>query len=60
MVRFNNDSSIVGRTVEINNRPFTVVGVAPKGFQARTSLRRILWIPLGMLLARPPPSQGAS
>jgi putative ABC transport system permease protein len=31
--RFNADPGLVGRTVEIDNREFTVVGVMPAGFQ---------------------------
>jgi predicted permease len=30
--RFGSDPSIVGQTVQFNGRPFTVIGVAPKGF----------------------------
>jgi predicted permease len=30
--RFASDPAIVGKTVEFNSRPFTVIGVAPKGF----------------------------
>ncbi len=30
--RFGSDLSIVGKTVEFNSRPFTVIGVAPEGF----------------------------
>src|SRR4026209_2341440 len=30
--RFGADPQIVGKTVEFNSRPFTVIGVAPKGF----------------------------
>ena len=30
--RFGGDTAIVGKTVEFNSRPFTVIGVAPKGF----------------------------
>ena len=30
--RFGGDPEIVGKTVEFNSRPFTVIGVAPKGF----------------------------
>ena len=30
--RFGGDPQIVGKTVEFNSRPFTVIGVAPKGF----------------------------
>ena len=30
--RFGGDPQIVGKTIELNSRPFTVIGVAPKGF----------------------------
>ncbi len=30
--RFGSDPAIVGKTVEFNSHPFTVIGVAPKGF----------------------------
>ncbi len=30
--RFNSDSAIVGRTVDIDKHPFTVIGIAPGGF----------------------------
>src|SRR3954454_803927 len=30
--RFGGDPAVVGRTVEFNSRPFTIIGVAPKGF----------------------------
>src|SRR5262249_59230214 len=30
--RFGGDPAIVGKTVELNSRPFTIIGVAPKGF----------------------------
>jgi predicted permease len=30
--RFGGDPAVVGKTVEVNSRPFTVIGVAPKGF----------------------------
>ena len=30
--RFGGDPAIVGKTVQFNSRPFTVIGVAPKGF----------------------------
>ncbi len=30
--RFGSDPSIVGKTVEFNSKPFTVIGVAPEGF----------------------------
>ena len=31
--RFQDDHNVVGRTVQLNKHPFTVIGVAPKGFQ---------------------------
>src|SRR3954452_620603 len=30
--RFASDPAIIGKTVQFNSRPFTVIGVAPKGF----------------------------
>ena len=30
---FNSDLSVVGRTVQINKHPYTVIGVAPQGFR---------------------------
>lgn len=47
--RFNGDPSIVGKTISINLHTYTVVGVAPLGFEGcKTGLRTELWIPLGM------------
>ena len=30
--RFSGDPAVVGKTVQFNTRPFTIIGVAPKGF----------------------------
>jgi predicted permease len=47
--RYGGDPSIIGKTIQINLHPYTVVGVAPKGFQGcKTGLRSDIWIPLGM------------
>ncbi|HEV2488010.1 MAG TPA: ABC transporter permease [Terracidiphilus sp.] len=47
--RFAGDTSIVGKTVQINFHPYTVVGVAPRGFQGCSSgVRADAWVPLGM------------
>jgi predicted permease len=47
--RFDGDPSIIGKTIQINLHPYTIVGVAPRGFQGcKTGLRSDLWIPLGM------------
>ena len=45
---FGADPSIIGRTVQINLHPYTIVGVAAKGFHGcKTGLRADVFIPLG-------------
>lgn len=40
---------IIGRTIRLNTRPFTVVGVMPPGFQGGTpGLRHDVWVPVMM------------
>src|SRR5215469_1453257 len=47
--RFGGDEGIVGRTIFLNQHPFTVVGVAPATFQGTmTGLRTDLWVPVMM------------
>jgi hypothetical protein len=47
--RFGGRGDVVGRSVRINGYPFTVVGVAPKGFQGTfAGISSELWIPLAM------------
>jgi len=47
--RFGGDPKVLGRVVEIANRPFTVVGVAPVEFNGGMGgLRFDLWIPVTM------------
>ena len=47
--RFGGDPRVLGRVIEINLHPYTIVGVAPKGFQGcKTGLRADAWIPVGM------------
>jgi predicted permease len=56
--RFGSDPAIVGRSIAINGRPFTVVGVAPSGFSGTfLALPFDVWIPLAMA---PALSGGAS
>ncbi|HKD07204.1 MAG TPA: ABC transporter permease [Bryobacteraceae bacterium] len=46
---FGADPSIIGKTIHINLHPYTIVGVAPEGFQGcKSGLRSDLWIPVGM------------
>jgi predicted permease len=40
------DPNVVGRTVRLNNRAFTIVGVTPPGFTGHTIATADLWIPL--------------
>lgn len=44
--RFGGDSSVVGRTVDLNGSPFTIVGVAAPGFQGPFVIAPELWLPL--------------
>ena len=47
--RFGADPSIIGKIVHINLHPYTIVGVAPEGFQGcKSGIRSELWIPVGM------------
>jgi predicted permease len=49
MRRFNGDPAIVGQTLQLNGRPFTVVGVTPEGFHGTTVLSGDLWVPVNMV-----------
>jgi|SRR5580704_2504029 predicted permease len=47
--RLGGDSSVVGRSFEIDQHPFTIVGVTPPEFQgANTGLQSDIWIPVTM------------
>ena len=46
--RFGGDPAVVGRTLRMNGRPFTVIGVAPRGFRGTESLVRVAaYVPRG-------------
>ncbi|HEU4931203.1 MAG TPA: ABC transporter permease [Pyrinomonadaceae bacterium] len=50
--RFNSDRAVVGQTVVLNNRRFTVIGIAPAGFDGETPPMQVsLWIPVMMTAA---------
>jgi len=47
--RMGSDPSLVGRTIQVNERPFTIVGVAPEGFTGTMMLLGAeLFLPLGV------------
>jgi predicted permease len=47
--RFGSDPAVVGRSLQVNGRPFTVVGVAPEGFRGASSAMSVdLWVPMMM------------
>jgi predicted permease len=41
------DPGILGRSIRVNGEPFTVVGVAPKGFTGTSIPGPDVWVPLG-------------
>ncbi len=47
--RFAGDPAVVGKTIELNLHPYTIVGVAPQGFEGcKSGLRTDIWLPLGV------------
>src|SRR5439155_25796657 len=46
---FGGDPGVVGRTLDLNGRPFTIVGVAPDGFHGTTVLSGDVWVPVNMV-----------
>ena len=47
--RLGADSGAIGRTVSVNGRPYTVIGVAPEGFRGVFSPLKVdAWVPLMM------------
>jgi macrolide transport system ATP-binding/permease protein len=47
--RFNSDPSIIGKTTYLSGNPFTIIGVAPQGFQGMDAIVGIsFWVPLMM------------
>jgi predicted permease len=47
--RFGGDSSVVGRAVQVNGHPFTVVGVVPAEFHGAYSIAEMdAYLPIGM------------
>jgi predicted permease len=50
--RFNSDRTLIGQTIVLNSRRFTVVGIAPPGFDGESPPMKVsLWIPVMMTSA---------
>jgi len=45
--RFGGDRGIVGRAVQLNEEPYTVIGVMPPGFRGLTDVAEV-WLPAGI------------
>ena len=53
--RFNGDPGVVGQSIRINNIPFTIVGVATRGFVGATfDATTDIWLPLSTINAADP------
>ena len=49
MRKFGGSGSVIGATIGLNNRTYTIVGVAPKGFRGPNALVNVdLWVPFMM------------
>ncbi|HEV2986582.1 MAG TPA: ABC transporter permease, partial [Vicinamibacterales bacterium] len=46
--RFDKDPAVVGRTLTLNRRAFTVIGVASEGFQGTGIRAGDVWVPMAM------------
>ena len=47
-VRFKSDPTLIGRTLRLNNLPYTVIGVAEPGFNGTTFVGTDVWVPMAM------------
>src|SRR5215208_2647858 len=57
--RFNSDPSLIGQTIVLNSRQFTVVGIAPAGFDGESPPMKVsLWIPVMMITMMRPREAG--
>ena len=56
--RFNRDPNAVGKTIQFNNVPVTIVGVTPEGFTGLTPGAPDAWLPVGMAAVQSPEGKG--
>ncbi|HUL72039.1 MAG TPA: ABC transporter permease, partial [Vicinamibacterales bacterium] len=53
----NSDPKVIGRVLNLDNRPVTIIGVMPRGFNGAYSRNHVDgWAPIGPALNRPGPS----
>ena len=58
--RFGSDPALIGKTVELNNHNFTVVGIAAERFKGANLTAEVeLWLPMTMLGQLQPASAGS-
>jgi predicted permease len=51
--RFNRDGAAIGRAVRVDGEPFTIVGIAPEGFQGTGIRASDVWVPITMTASTP-------
>src|SRR5262249_30510506 len=51
--RFAGDSSVVGRAIQLDGRPSTVIGVLPKSYEDVHQSRAQIYMPLGYAVGQP-------
>jgi predicted permease len=44
--QFGGDPNVIGRTVQLNGRPFRIIGVAAEGFNGHAIIDNSIWMPL--------------
>jgi predicted permease len=48
--RFGGDPDVIGRTIELRYKPYTIIGVLPRGFTGLDVSAADYWIPLGAFM----------
>jgi putative ABC transport system permease protein len=50
--RFEGNPNVLGRTIDLDRRPYTIIGVMPRGFETPTGMGEVqshdLWVPLSL------------
>jgi predicted permease len=59
--RLNGDASVLGKMITLNNRRFTIIGVAPAGFDGDNGpMKARMWIPIFMTMTFVPSANDAA